>query len=77
MTAGEDVTSIRWEPVRKSEGTGEVTIEHARRDPLTAAMNLDSARRLVNRLLGSDKVELSQGGCIRWDRRSRAATLSD
>jgi hypothetical protein len=75
MTAGEDVTSIRWEPVPKEEGTGEVTIEHALRDPLTASMDLAAARRLVDRLLGSDRIEISiAGDCVRWDRRSLAAT---
>jgi len=75
MTAGEDVTSIRWEPVRKNAGPGEVTIEHARRDPLTASMNREAACRLADRLLGSDKVELSlPGDCVRWDRKTLAVT---
>ena len=77
MTAGEDITSIRWEPLHES-GSGEVTIEHARRDPLTVSMDLDAARRLVHRLLGSDKTELSTpGDGVRWDRTSLALTLSD
>jgi hypothetical protein len=77
MTAGEDVTSIRWEPVRKG-GSGEVTIEHEQRDPLTFSMNLEAARRLAHRLLGSDKVEFSSpGDCVRWDRKSLALASSD
>ena len=77
MTAGKDVTSVRWEPVRQG-GSGEVTIEHEGREPLTISMNLDAARRLVQRLLGSDKMELSfpEDG-FRWDRRSLAFTLLD
>jgi len=77
MTAGKDVTSIRWEPVRKG-GSGEVTIEHESSDPLTLSLNLDAARRLVNRLLGPDKVELSSpGDGFRWHRRSLAFMLSE
>jgi hypothetical protein len=76
MTAGEDITSIRWAPVRHG-GSGEVTIEHEHRDPLTFSMNLDAARRLVNRLLGSDTTELlSCGDGFRWDRTSLSLTLS-
>ena len=76
MTAGKDVTSISWEPVRKGR-SGEVTIEHECRDPLIFSMNLDAARRLVDRLLGSDKVELSsQGDCFRWHRKALAFRLS-
>jgi hypothetical protein len=76
MTAGEDVTSIRWEPVGQ-DGSGEVTIEHVCKDPLIASLDLDAARRLVDRLLGPDKVEHSfPGDCFRWDRRSLVARLS-
>jgi hypothetical protein len=74
MTAGKDVTSIKWEPVGRG-GSGEATIEHAERDPLTISMNLEAARRLVHRLLGPDRVELSSPGeCFRWDRKSLAVT---
>jgi hypothetical protein len=77
MTAGEDVTRIRWEPVHKG-GSGEITIEHERRDPLTIAMNLEAARRLVHRLLGPDKAELPlPGDGFRWDRKSLASTPSN
>ncbi len=77
MTAGKDITSIRWEPVRNGR-SGEVTIEHESRDPVTFSMNLDAARRLVNRLLGSDKVERSSpGDSFRWHRRSLAFTRWD
>jgi hypothetical protein len=72
MTAGQDVTSISWEPVGTGR-SGQVRIEHEQRDPLIASMNLEAARRLVDRLLGPDKVELScPGDCFRWDRRSLA-----
>jgi hypothetical protein len=77
MTAGKDVTSIKWEPVHKGR-TGEVTIEHECSDTLTVSMNLDAARRLVNRLLGSDNVELSSpGDCFRWHRKALTFRLSD
>ena len=76
MTAGKDVTNIKWDPVRKG-GSGEVTIEHECRDPLTFSMSLDAARRLVNRLLGSDKVELSSSDSFRWHRKTLAFRLSD
>jgi hypothetical protein len=78
MIAGQDVTCITWERDPMTGGDGTVTIEHLCRDPLIASMNLDAARRLVNRLLGSDTVELSlQGKGARWDRRSFGETPSD
>jgi hypothetical protein len=71
MIAGEDVTCISWEQGPMTRGAGTVTIEHLHRDPLSTSMDLDAARRLVNRLLGSDTVELSlQGEGLRWVRRS-------
>jgi hypothetical protein len=77
MTAGEDVTIIRWEPVGQG-GPGEVTIEHKQRDPVTFSMNVDAARRLVHRLLGSDTVEGSlPGDAVCWGRKSFALTSSD
>jgi hypothetical protein len=77
MTAGKDVTSVKWKPVRQ-DGSGEVTIEHDGRDPLTISMNLDAARRLVQRLLGANKVEVpfAEDG-FRWDRKSLALTSAD
>jgi hypothetical protein len=77
MTAGQDVTGIRWEPVDKG-GSGEVTIEHEHRDPVTISMDLPAARRLVNRLLGTDNVELaSPGDGFRWDRESLVSSLTN
>jgi hypothetical protein len=77
MIAGKDVTGIRWEPVGEG-ASGEVTIEHESRDPLTISMNLDAAQRLVNRLLGSYKMErASPGDGFRWYRKSLAFTPSD
>jgi hypothetical protein len=77
MTAGEDVTSVRWVQVHKN-GSGEVTIEHEHRDPLILSMNLVAARRLANRLLGSDNVEMSSpGDCFHWEGRSLISTISD
>jgi hypothetical protein len=77
MTNSKDVTSVRWEPGRQ-DGSGEVTIEHDGRDPLTIAINLDAARRLVQRLLGADIVELSspEDG-FRWDRKALAFVSAD
>ena len=76
MTAGEDVTRITWEPVRPG-GPGEVTIEHESRDPLTISMHGDAVRRLVDRLLGTDKREIAlAGGGLRWDRKSLAFTAT-
>jgi hypothetical protein len=77
MTAGKDVTGIRWEPVGR-DGPGVVTIEHESRDSLTVSMSLDAARRLVQRLLGSATVERSfPGDGFRWHRKSLAFTASD
>ena len=77
MTAGEDVTRISWEPLRPG-GSGEVTIEHRERDPLTFSMNLAEARRLVHRLLGSDHVEAPfSGDGVGWERKSLVFASSE
>jgi hypothetical protein len=68
MGVGTDVVAIEWQPpANVGNSPGVVTIEHRTVRNVQATMKQDEARRLADRLLGADKLELKlSGDGIHW-----------
>jgi len=71
LPKGTDVIDIEWEaPERVEDRLGMVTIGHDAMEDVNLLMTQDAARRLADRMFGSDKTEIPViGQGIHWIRR--------
>jgi hypothetical protein len=67
---GLDVVDIEWEaPEQVGDGPGRVTIEHSSMDDVNVLMTEEAARRLADRIFGSNKTEIHlTGQRVHWIR---------